>query len=315
MESRWPVEWIDSEEGLSSIVSGLLSENFLSIDTETVGWETGNERLCLIQIGVPSRKMVYVIDPLSITNLGILEPILIGTTPLLVAHNAPFEVRQFERHKIKLRGVVDTLEMSRRLRQDLPNHTLQTCCRQILGVDISKVEQTSDWSRRPLTPSQLQYAALDAEITVALYNVLKEMEDKLHVDEKTPVPELMRLLAETVKERLILTKEIAPHLGLLQARDDLLRERIRARLIEGEPAYEGEFGKCSVSRIKRTEISAHKIRSIFPEIADRVISEMVDRKRLTAVMKEYGIPSERIDEVSDVTGYTDRMALSVKDIS
>lgn len=312
--TEWNFEWIDAPAMLERVCDSLKDEPLLSIDTETVGWESGNERLCLIQIGNPVTQQVFLIDPLAVPDLGRLEVILSKATPALVAHNASFEERQFARHGIKLRGLIDTLAMARKLRPDLPNHTLQTCCKLLLDIEISKAEQTSDWSARPLSNDQLRYAALDAEVALRLYAALAEMEQKLEVDVGLGVPELMQQLSQTVRNRFELLHDISPELALLNAREEMIRSTIRSKLIEGEPGYDGQYGSCKVNKIKNTEVNPDKVRRELPTIAELVISEHVDKKRLRAVMKEHGIDERMFDKVSDIIGYVDRMTLTLGDI-
>ena len=51
-------------------------------------------------------------------------------------------------------------------------HGLAMVCERELGVSLDKGEQTSNWSRRPLDADQLRYAALDAEVLLALFDRL-----------------------------------------------------------------------------------------------------------------------------------------------
>lgn len=310
----WDVRWIGSGSELSDALDLFKGEKYLSLDTETVGWETGNERLCLVQVGLPSKNLVTIIDPISVGDLAPLAPILGAKEPLIVAHNAPFEEKQFGRYGIKIRGVVDTLTLARKLRPDLPNHTLKTCCRYLLDINISKQEQSSDWSKRPLSHEQINYAALDAEVTCKLYELLAEMESKLELDPNLTVPDLMRLMAETVSARYELTKEIAAEVAFCRAREEVLKEAIRTKLVDGAPAYDGEFGSCKVNRIKQTEVNPEKVRALMPSIAELAVAEHVDRKTLAALMKEHGIDQAMLDQVIDITGYTDRLSLTVKDL-
>lgn len=314
IEPKWGLEWVDSSAKLESICAELQAEEVISVDTETAGWQTGNERLCLIQIGNPTKKSVAIIDPLAVTDLSPLEPILSEKKPQIIAHNAPFEERQFGRFGIKVRGIVDTLVMARKLRPDFPNHTLRTCCKLMLDIEISKEEQTSDWSVRPLSKSQMKYAQLDAEIAYDLYLSLAEIDSKLEIDTDRKVPELMEQLWDTARERIELTQEIAADLAILDAREKMLRETIRSKLILGEPAFDGGIGSCKVTKIKKTTINPERVRSTLPEIADLVISEFVDKKQIKAIMKEHGIENERLEEVTDIDGYVDRMTLTLKDV-
>lgn len=52
----------------------------------------------------------------------------------------------------------------------LGGHSLARVCERELGIELDKSCQTSNWSRRPLNPDQLRYAALDAEVLLALYD-------------------------------------------------------------------------------------------------------------------------------------------------
>lgn len=310
--NEWSYEWLDSLEALELMSSALENEEILSLDTETVGWQYGNERLALIQVGVPSKKHVFVIDPIKIGDISSMQRFISSNTPKLIGHNIQFEERQFLRHAIHLKGGIDTLAMARELRPDLPNHTLQTCCRLILGKSISKQEQTSDWSRRPLTEEQLKYARLDAELAYELYAALADMKSKLHIDPAIPVPELMKLLSETAGKRLKLMAAVSPELALMNAKDKALRDAIRMKLSMGEAAYSGEFGNCKVIKIKKTEINPQKVKTVFPQFAHLAVAESVDRDRLKALMKEYAEPESKIELVLDITGYTDRLTLHIK---
>ena len=53
-------------------------------------------------------------------------------------------------------------------------HSLGTVCRRELGIKLDKRYQRSNWSRRPLTPAQLNYAALDAEVLIDLHRLFQE---------------------------------------------------------------------------------------------------------------------------------------------
>jgi 3'-5' exonuclease len=314
IEPKWDFEWVDTDIALQKWAKILSSEALISLDTETVGWETGNERLCLVQIGIPTKRHVLIVDALAFQRLDPLAECLSSRTPNLVAHNAAFEEKQLGRFGLKLRGVIDTLNMARKLRPDLPNHTLQTCARLLLNMQISKEEQTSNWAQRPLSQDQLDYARLDAEIALQLYEYLANIESKLSIDPALTVEDLMKQLAETLTEKIRLTKDISFDLAVLNARNEMLREVIKNKLVQGEPEYEGQYGKCKVSKIKRTEISPIKVRENMPGLADLAISEYVERDRLKALMKEHGIADSKLEEVMDVVGYTDRLSLTVKDL-
>jgi ribonuclease D len=306
-------DWIKTHEELSNVADTLASEPIISVDTETSGWQTGNEQLCLIQIGVPSTKRVFLVDVLSAGPPTALAKILASPEQLFIAHNATFEQRQFSRYDMKVAGIKDTLTMSRELRPDLPNHTLRTCCRLLLGIELSKDEQVSDWSIRPLSEKQIDYARLDAEVALSLYSYLAELEAKVSAELNLEIPNLMEEFARVSKRRYELASSIAHELAFLQAREERLKTTIRQKLIDGAPPYDGPIGVCSVQKVKRTEVNTQRVRELYPEFASEVIQESVDRKRFEAVAKERGLPKNAIENVLDTVGFNERMTLKLKD--
>jgi DNA polymerase III epsilon subunit-like protein len=239
--------------------------------------------------------------------------VLANPEQIFIAHNASFEERQFARYDLKVKGVRDTLTMSRNLRPDLPNHTLRTCCKLLLGLELRKEEQTSDWSQRPLSDSQVDYARLDAEVALTLYDYFAALEKRVQAELDLDVPNLMAEYAKIARQRFELTASIAHELAYIQAREQKLKDTIRQKLIDGEASYDGELGKCSVQKVKRTEVNVHRVREAYPEFASEVIQEYVDRKRFDAIAKERGLPKNAIERVLDTVGYNERLTLSLKD--
>ncbi len=310
---QYPFDWIRTKEELVRAADLIAAEPVISVDTETSGWQTGNEQLCLIQIGVPSTKRVLLVDVLSTGAPEPLAPLFASPDQLFIAHNAPFEERQFARYDMKVKGVRDTLTMSRELRSDLPNHTLRTCCRLLLGIELSKEEQGSDWSARPLSDRQVDYARLDAEVAISLYQYLAELEAKVSAELELPVEALMAEYAQVTRRRLELTAVIAHELAFLQARQEKVKATIRQKLIDGAQSYDGTVGVCSVQRIKRTEVNTQLVRDLYPEFAKEVIKEYVERKHFETVAKEYGLPKNAINNVLETVGYNDRLNLKLRD--
>ena len=313
VQPTYEFEWATTADDLARVSEQLVGQPILSVDTETSGWQVGNEQLCLIQIGVPTERRVILVDVLKTGAPTALAPILSAPTPLIIAHNASFEERQFARYDMKVKGIRDTLTMSRQLRPDLPNHTLRTCCKLLLGLELTKQEQTSDWSVRPLSQEQVSYARLDAEVAISLYEYLAALEERANQELDLDIPGLLKEYNYVVRQRFEISREISHEMAFLQAREQKLKDVIRQKLVEGAPNYEGPLGRCTIQKVKRTEVNPELVRSTFPEFADEVIQEYVDRKRFDAVAKERGLPKNAIESVLDTVGYNDRLNIAVGD--
>jgi hypothetical protein len=262
---------------------------------------------------VPASKRVLLIDVLSTGAPTPLAETLASPNQIFIAHNASFEERQFARYDMKVKGVRDTLAMSRELRPDLPNHTLRTCCKLLLGLELSKEEQASDWSVRPLSDKQVDYARLDAEVAILLYEYLATLEARVSAELDLDVPALLQEYSSVSRKKLQLGASIAHELAFLQAREEKLKSTIRQKLIDGAPPYDGAVGSCSIQKIKRTEVNTQRVRELYPEFADEVIQESVDRRRFETVAKERGLPKNAIETVLDTVGFNERLTLKLKD--
>ncbi len=171
-EPTRPVRWVDEVDALGVLVAALAEADRVGLDVET-SVEFGT--LCLIQLALPDAT--WIVDPLAFPSLRALAPVLAAERPLKIIHYAAFERRVLATAGLALGTVFDTCTASRRRHgADADGgHSLASVCRRELGLELDKSEQTSTWSRRPLRPEQLRYAALDAEVLLALH-------DRLSVD-------------------------------------------------------------------------------------------------------------------------------------
>ena len=159
-----PVEWIATDAALAAACARLRAEKIIGLDVETT---LASRTLCLVQLA--ASDVIYLVDALEVANLEPLAAVLTDVAVTKVIHNAAFERSVFARFGIAIEPVADTLAMSRKLRGKVEGgHGLKAVCARELGVQLDKGEQTSNWARRPLTPRQLAYAAVDAEVLLQL---------------------------------------------------------------------------------------------------------------------------------------------------
>ena len=159
------VRLVTTDAELAALCAHLANRKFIALDVETTLFERD---LCLIQVGVD--EFSAVIDPRAPIDLEPLARIFESQAIVKVIHNATFERSVLQRANMSIANIFDTLAASRRIRGRQPDgHSLAAVCRRELDKTIDKSQQTSDWTRRPLSAAQIAYAALDVEVLVALY--------------------------------------------------------------------------------------------------------------------------------------------------
>ncbi|MGB6908517.1 MAG: ribonuclease H-like domain-containing protein [Methyloceanibacter sp.] len=149
--------------------------NAVAIDTETLGLNPYRDRLCLVQLskGDGNAELVQFdrsYDAPELTRL------LTDESVLKIFHFGRFDMAVLK-HSLGVmpRPVYCTKIASRLARTFTDRHGLKDLCRELLGIEISKQQQSSDWGADQLTPDQLNYAASDVLYLHALREKLDAM--------------------------------------------------------------------------------------------------------------------------------------------
>ncbi len=146
----------------NDLPDGLAFDDAVAVDTETMGLNQRRDRLCLVQLsaGDGTAHLVQFADRnYAAPNLKALlaDP---GTTKLF--HFARFDLAVLRRHLgVDCRPLYCTRTASLLVRTYTDRHGLKDLCRELLGVEISKQQQSSDWGAPTLSDEQLRYAASD----------------------------------------------------------------------------------------------------------------------------------------------------------
>jgi len=162
---------ITTSEELYALIERLRGCERIGLDVETL---IPTQELCLVQIA--SDLETAIIDPLAIPDITSLGEILSSPLTLKVIHNASFEQRVLGMLDFTITPIFDTLKASRNhyKGQRLEGgHKLSSVCQREMNVYMDKSQQTSNWSIRPLSQAQLNYAALDAEVLLGLHDVFR----------------------------------------------------------------------------------------------------------------------------------------------
>jgi ribonuclease D len=135
----------------------------LAVDTETMGLNTPRDRLCLVQIsdGTGDEHLVRF-GPDSDFSAPNLKALLGDTGRLKLFHFARFDLAAIEHYLGVVAAPLFCTKIASRLtRTYTDRHGLKELVKELLGTDISKQQQTSDWGGPILSDAQKDYAASD----------------------------------------------------------------------------------------------------------------------------------------------------------
>ncbi len=151
---------------------GLDLGSVVAIDTETMGLNPARDRLCLVQLssGDGDAHLVQIHPGAPAPNLAALVS---DPATLKLFHFGRFDIAvMLNRFGVLARPVYCTKIASRLIRTYTDRHGLKDLVRELLEIDISKQQQSSDWGAATLTPAQIDYAASDVLYLHRLREVL-----------------------------------------------------------------------------------------------------------------------------------------------
>lgn len=163
--------WIDTPGSFERMLESLTQVRRFAVDIEADSLYHYYEKVCLIQISTD--KETFIVDPLTLQDLQALAPITADSSVEKVFHAAGYDVTCLRRdHDLVFAKVFDTHLAARLLGYEQLG--LSSLLEKMLGVAHSKQRQRDDWSRRPLRPDQLDYAAGDTQHLLKLRDMLEE---------------------------------------------------------------------------------------------------------------------------------------------
>jgi ribonuclease D len=157
-------------------ISRYISSGAVAIDTETMGLDIHRDRLCVVQLspGDGSADVVQIASPAA--DAPNLKRLLADKSLLKIFHFARFDLGMlYKTFGVMAEPVFCTKIASRLTRTYTDKHGLKDLVREVLGQDLSKQQQSSDWGAADLTEAQLSYAAADVTHLHALKDKLQAM--------------------------------------------------------------------------------------------------------------------------------------------
>jgi len=157
----------------NDLPDGLDLGNVIAVDTETQGLSLVRDKLCLVQLSSGDGDAHIVQVNRTTYDCPNLKALLSNPKVETIYHFARFDVAILQRDLgITLGPVFCTKIASGLVRTYTDRHGLKDICRELLSVDLSKQQQSSDWASDELTEAQIAYAASDVLYLHQLKNIL-----------------------------------------------------------------------------------------------------------------------------------------------
>ena len=148
----------------------------VAIDSETMGLRLGRDPLCVVQLSCGDGDAHIVQLDRPGYDAPVLKKLLTAPDILKIFHFGRFDIAMFQLHLgVVTTPVYCTKIASKLARTYTDRHVLKDVTRELLGIDISKAQQSSDWGAKRLSPDQLSYAASDVFNLHALKSRLDDM--------------------------------------------------------------------------------------------------------------------------------------------
>jgi ribonuclease D len=165
------------------LLEHFLKQEFVTVDTETRGLIIPRDRLCVVQIAAPDGTTALVrftkdskIPTIVQSNL---KAMLEAPNLLKVFHFARFDVSVLKYYlSANTHPIWCTKIASKLVRTYADRHSLRDLALELLGVEMDKSNQMSDWAREDLSQSQLEYAANDVKLLVPIYKKLRTLVER-----------------------------------------------------------------------------------------------------------------------------------------
>ncbi len=179
--------------------AGLDFGKSVAVDTETLGLNPVRDRLCLVQLSAGDGDCHLVQLAAGAYDAPNLKKLLADPGVTKLFHFGRFDIAMIQQYLgVTCRPVYCTKIASKLTRTYTDRHGLRDLCNELLGVDISKQQQQSDWGAATLTEEQLNYAASDV---LYLHRLKEALDQRLARENRT---ELAQACFDFLPDRALL---------------------------------------------------------------------------------------------------------------
>ena len=164
------IQYIDTPEQLAKLCEQIKKEPWLALDTEFLREKTYYPKFCLLQIATP--EWVACIDPIALPQLESLFEAIYNPAIVKVFHSCRQDLEIFFQWTGKLPSPIFDTQVAAPLLgfQDNPGYAMLVSS--LLSVNLNKAHTRADWSKRPLTEAELEYAADDVIYLCQIYQIM-----------------------------------------------------------------------------------------------------------------------------------------------
>ena len=165
-----PIQYIDTPSQLATLCEQIKKEPWLALDTEFLREKTYYPKFCLLQIATP--EWVACIDPIALPQLESLFDAIYNPAIVKVFHSCRQDLEIFFQWTGKLPSPIFDTQVAAPLLgfQDNPGYAMLVSS--LLSVNLNKAHTRADWSKRPLTEAELEYAADDVIYLCQIYQIM-----------------------------------------------------------------------------------------------------------------------------------------------
>lgn len=164
---------------------GLRFEASVAVDSETMGLRPGRDRLCLVQLSAGDGDAHLVQLPQGDFAAPNLKALMLDPAVTKIFHYARFDIAVMQAYLgVMTTPIYCTKIASKLVRTYTDRHGLKDLCRELLGVDLSKQQQSSDWGATDLSEEQRTYAASDV---LYLHRIRAILDERLVREGRTDI--------------------------------------------------------------------------------------------------------------------------------
>lgn len=289
-----PARLVDTDSRLADLIARLADESLIGVDTESNSLYAYRERVCLIQIS--TRSADYIIDPLTIGDLGPLGPLFANPAIEKVFHAAEYDLMCLKRDfGFTFVNLFDTMIAARIC--GYKNIGLGNIVADVLGLSIDKSHQRDDWGARPLPADGLLYAQMDTHFLPALRDhFAAELTERDYLEEAHEAFGDLLKVRPAVQEfdpdgfwRIVIPNNLTRRQAAVVRELYLMREHLAER--RDVPPFKIVSDKVLVALATHTPTSAgqvNQVPGVAPSIARRYGEEFAAavRRGMSAALPE-----------------------------